>query len=326
MSDPTISMVLGVYNGAEQLRETIDSALAQTFRNHELILINDGSTDPRVERVLAEYEGSDRRVRIIRKNNEGLTRALIDGCAAARGAYIARMDVGDRMLPSRLERQKALLDAHPEAVLATCWTEFCGPEWEPLFTAGTDGAEDAETDEWVAPFSGDGADGDRKFGPTHHGSVMFRREAYRRVGGYHAQFYYGQDWDLWYRLAGCGSFCGISSVLYRCRIMADGLSMQNVELQRRIRACAYGAFLARSRGGDETGFMQEAARIRPSRKAEHGGHSARPAAAGWYFLGEALRRNRDMRCRRYFWRAIRSRPLDVRSWIRWGQSLWGAHP
>ncbi len=322
-SSPSISIVMGVYNAAEQLSETIVSVLAQGKGDFEFIIVNDGSTDSRVGEILADYVKRDSRIRLISKANEGLTRALIDGCSVAKGKYIARIDVGDVMLPERLSRQKAVLDKHSDVVLATCWTECCGPEWEHLYTVRNALLGKGDADEWVAAFPENGDDRNKLLGPTHHGAVMFRADAYRAAGGYRPAFYYGQDWALWYRLADRGKFAGVQEVLYRCRIFPEGISMQNAERQRQIHTCSRGAFLARRKGEDEAPFLGRAAAIRPHADGACQSFQT-PApnlAAGYYFVGEALRRNGDRRCRQYFRRALRLMPYSLKLWVRLVQSL-----
>src|SRR4029077_2278949 len=107
-----ISVVMGVYNGASTLAPTLDSILAQTERDFECIVVDDGSTDGTPE-ILARYGSRDGRIRLIHQQNAGLTRALTAGCAAARGVYIARHDAGDLSDPRRFELQKQALDADP---------------------------------------------------------------------------------------------------------------------------------------------------------------------------------------------------------------------
>ncbi len=321
--NPIISVVMGVYNSAEYLPETIESVLSQTESNFEFIIVNDGSTDARVEKVLEDYASRDKRVLVIHKKNGGLTRALIDGCAVAKGKYTARIDVGDVMLSGRLAKQKEVLDKHQDVVLVTCWTEACGPEWEHLYTTNekTVGSNDGLV--WIANVISDQEHENLIEGPSHHGSVMFRADAYRKVRGYRSEFYYGQDWDLWYRLAEVGKFAGVQEVLYRCRIFPEGISMGNVERQRAIHACSRGAYLARRRGEDETPFLEKAASIRPVR-SEPGKmkeSQRQRLAAGYYFVGEALRRNKDSRCRKYFAKAIQANHLHMKSWFRMLQSL-----
>ena len=129
-----VSVVISVYNGADLLRESVDSVLSQEGIHFELIVVNDGSTDSTAA-ILADYASNDPRVRVLTQANRGLTRALIAGCASARGTYIARLDCGDVCLPGRLAMQAAVLDAHPGCAFVSCWTEFCGPNGEYLYTA-----------------------------------------------------------------------------------------------------------------------------------------------------------------------------------------------
>ena len=316
-----ISIVMSACNDADHVPITTESVLCQTEKDFEFIIVNDGSADERVESILEDYASRDPRIRIIHKTNEGLTRALIDGCAVAKGEYIARIDVGDVMLPERLAKQKAVLDKHQDVVLVSCWTECCGPEWEYLYTTKEKTFGTKEGSEWIANVISDQDHDDLIEGPSHHGSVMFRADAYRDVGGYRAEFYYGQDWDLWYRLAEVGKFAGVQDVLYRCRIFPDGISMGNVKRQRAIHACSRGAFLARWRGEDETPFLEKAFEIRPKPAAGKKQKSIAKRSAGYYFIGETLRKNRDPRCRGYLLNAIAIQPWNIKTWVRLVQSL-----
>ncbi len=309
---------MSTYNDAAYLAESIDSVLTQDFRDFEFIIVNDGSPDPMTGEILAEYVRNDSRIRVVHKRNEGLTRALIAGCADAQGEYLARIDVGDVMTSDRLQRQKDLLDKQPDVVLVTCWTESRAPQWEYLYTSkalpSISGGENV-----LSPR----LDGDLLFGPTHHGAVMFRCETYRGVGGYHSQFYYGQDWDLWYRLAEQGKFACVEAILYKCRIFPAGISMSNVEQQQRIHACSRGAFQARQMRKDESPWLERASAIRPDPHATP--ERKRPSASGYYFVGEALRRNGNAACRPYFLSALKSAPFTPRSYVRLLQSLLLGH-
>src|SRR5437867_4347597 len=118
---PSISVVLPVYNCPHYVGEAIDSILAQSYADFELIVINDGSTDetPRVlERV------RDSRVRLYAQENRGLAATLNRGIELARGRYIARQDQDDASLPERLEKQVAFLDAHPNCALVGTWAQI----------------------------------------------------------------------------------------------------------------------------------------------------------------------------------------------------------
>jgi len=262
--------------------------------------------------ILSKYEKRDKRIKIIRKANEGLTKALIEGCKTAIGRYITRIDVGDIMISTRLDKQKAILDDNQDCAFVSCETEFCGPKWEYLWVERGKCAynkpvviipDDPNEPEWIIP---------------HHCSVMFRHTAYEFVGGYREQFYYAQDWDLWYRLTRAGKFYLIPEVLYRVRIFPNSIGMSSKRYQDALDKCLKNAFAAVQNNKDEQPWLEKASLIRPDIPKLEKRKNAEP---GFYFVGEALRRNSDNRCRGYFWRAINQAPWRARSYIRWIQSF-----
>jgi glycosyltransferase involved in cell wall biosynthesis len=305
-----ISVVMGVYNGAATLAATLDSVLGQTERDFELIVVDDGSTDA-TSNILDEYAARDPRIRIIRQANAGLTRALIAGCAAARGVYIARQDAGDLSDPRRFELQKRALDADDTIAFVSSATRFVGPELEPMQVHRGSGA--AIKPAFIIELSAPHALTD---GPTHHGAVMFRRDAYERAGGYRAAFYYGQDYDLWYRLAEAGKFQCIEEVLYTARVTPDSISGAARERQLAIGKLSQEALIARQSGKPDAPILERAAAITPARS-----RNVSRRGNGLYFIGEALRRNGDRRARRYLRQSVLAWPLSIRAWVRYLQSL-----
>lgn len=203
---PSLSVVIGAYNCVATIDETLGSVLRQANQDTEVVVVDDGSTDD-MPRLLAAWSASDRRLRVIRQDNAGLTRALVRGCSAARGDYIARQDVGDLSLPGRFRLQLTFLDAHPECSMVACGHRVRAPygeimdevRWEDGGAALTRILRAARVEELQTP---------------HHGSVMFRRDAYERVGGYRPAFYFSQDLDLWMRLVEVGDLGMIDEVLY----------------------------------------------------------------------------------------------------------------
>lgn len=106
---PKISVIIPVYNGGGYLQLCIDSILAQTFKDFELILIDDGSTDGS-EKVCDEYAKMDKRVRVVHKANEGINATRRRGVHEAKGEWIAFSDDDDTMTPDALESLYALHD------------------------------------------------------------------------------------------------------------------------------------------------------------------------------------------------------------------------
>ena len=113
-STPAVSVLMSVRDGAPWVREAVESVLAQTAPDLELIVIDDGSTDATTD-VLASFR--DSRLRVERQPPAGLTRALNRARGLARAPLLARLDADDLALPERLARQRAFLDSHPEVGL-----------------------------------------------------------------------------------------------------------------------------------------------------------------------------------------------------------------
>jgi glycosyltransferase involved in cell wall biosynthesis len=116
---PVISVVMPVYKASRYLRAAMDSILAQTFGDFEFLCIDDGSTDESPA-ILREYADRDLRIRIITKNNGGVTSALIAGVGEAKGEFIARMDADDIADSRRFALQVEHLRAHSDCVAVGC--------------------------------------------------------------------------------------------------------------------------------------------------------------------------------------------------------------
>ena len=113
----TVSIIVPVYNRAAMLRQAVASALAQTHRELEVIIVDDASTDDTPE-VIRELERGDPRVRSVRRENGGPGLARETGRQAARGEFLQYLDSDDLLLPRKLELQVAALRADPEAGVA----------------------------------------------------------------------------------------------------------------------------------------------------------------------------------------------------------------
>lgn len=125
MTTPKITVTLPCYNCEATVGRTLDSVLAQTCTDFEVVAVNDGSDD-NTAGVLAEYARRDSRIRTFSIEHGGVIAAANAAIEAARGQYVARMDADDEMLPERLAGQSRLLDDNPEIGLAGCRVRFGG--------------------------------------------------------------------------------------------------------------------------------------------------------------------------------------------------------
>lgn len=296
-SKPTVSVVMSVFNGEGALSETMDSVLSQEGVDFEFIVVNDGSTDGSGD-ILNGYARRDPRVRVLHQENQGLTRALIRACGEARGAYIARQDAGDISLSDRIARQVQLLSCCPEAVLLSCGTRVVGPAGELLYETiqSTKELTNGLTQLTLTQIKG----------PSHHGSVMFDRAAYTRVGGYRAAFRVAQDLDLWLRLAEIGSCLSLPEILYQASLNHDSISQtrrsQQLSTAQFIIMCA----AARRDGRDEAALLREWEATADVAEPQSSKHQSLQGAKFYYFLARVLRKREPSRARSYYWRAFRA--------------------
>jgi len=187
-ADPTVSVVLSVRNGGSDLPQALDTILKQSFSDFELIVINNGSTDG-TGAFLDQI--ADPRVRVYHQEDQGLAAALNRGISLARGRYIARQDHDDLADPSRLAKQVAFLDAHPEHALVGTRAEI----WVGDKPSGR--FHDHPTEDKILRF-------DLLFdNPFVHSSMMIRKSALDHVGVYSTDpaRQPPEDYELWSRIA-----------------------------------------------------------------------------------------------------------------------------
>jgi glycosyltransferase involved in cell wall biosynthesis len=177
---PKVSVIIPCYNQGAYLDEAVNSVLHQTWRDFEIIVINDGSDDGETRRLLAAYDRP--RTRVIHTENMGLAGARNTGIAAATGEYILPLDADDRIGTEYLEKAVAVLDRRPEIGIVYCRAEKFG----------------AQRGSWDSPeFSLRGM----LLGNLIFCSALFRREDWQRTGGYDPGMAVGwEDWDFWLSL------------------------------------------------------------------------------------------------------------------------------
>jgi glycosyltransferase involved in cell wall biosynthesis len=216
---PRVSVLMPVHNAQRYLEEALDSVLAQSFGDFELLVVDDGSTDGSLA-VLGRYAARDHRVRVTSRARTGYLVALNQMLGEARGELAARMDADDVALPGRFARQVAFLDDHPDVVCvggAAVLIDSGGRTLDELKRP----LDDASIQE--AALSGDT--------PIIHPSAMMRLADVRSVGGYREPTYLAEDLDLWLRLGERGRLANLPEVVVKYRIHDGSVSAVHRRLQ-----------------------------------------------------------------------------------------------
>lgn len=204
---PLVTVVSVFHNRAAHVAASVESLLAQTWPNLEIILVDDGSTDGTLE-AMQRFE--DPRLSIVSHPNMGFVRAIRQAIAQSNGAFVAIHGSGDISAPTRIEAQAAVLIAHPRVGVVGCHVENDG--------------DDGSTHMFRPPGGQDFATVIRTRNLFTHGEVMFRRDLYDRVGGYRDYFRFAQDRDLWMRLSRTTAYAIVPEPLYRRRKIDGGVS------------------------------------------------------------------------------------------------------
>ncbi|GAB4532528.1 MAG: glycosyltransferase [Anaerolineales bacterium] len=189
---PELSVLLPCYHAARTLDEALESLALQTFRDFEIVAVDDGSTDATAE-ILTRWLGCGLPLRVFRTPHRGLVPALQDGLAACRAPLVARMDADDRAHPDRFAAQVDFLRAHPEVDVVSCLVEAFPPE------AVRPGMQRYLA--WLNALTTDEAIRREIFveSPLVHPSVTFRKAVVEAAGGYRDPGW-AEDYDLWLRL------------------------------------------------------------------------------------------------------------------------------
>ena len=230
MGKPLVSIILTLYNGKRFIHKTIESALAQTYTDWEMIVVNDASTDGSAD-IISSFD--DPRIRIVSLEENGqLCNAHIVGDGEAKGKYMAVLDKDDLWEPDKLEKQVAYLEEHPDTGVCFTMMSFIDENGQlkedaalqHIFTA-----PNRSRAEWIHELLTTG---------NHlcHPSALVRMDALREAGDYRMLYLQVQDYDLWLRIALKHNLYVIQEPLVRYRRFDESgsLSQKNRENDRRV--------------------------------------------------------------------------------------------
>lgn len=229
---------MAVRDGAAFLEAALASLAGQDFEDFEIILVDNGSSDQTAD-IIADWVKREPRLRPFRLERPGLARSLRYAASLARAPLLARLDSDDIALPSRFRMQCAVMEKNPSLGLLGTAVEVIdihgrklGERQPPL------------TDAAIKQFLTVG-------NPFVHSSVMMRRDAYDRAGGYREGLRLCEDFDLWCRMAEVTEVANLDVPLVQYRLHGGGLSFRKATRMALTDTCIIAAQHARRLGEPE---------------------------------------------------------------------------
>jgi glycosyltransferase involved in cell wall biosynthesis len=213
-----VSVVVPAFDGENRIAGTLRQLRHQTFRDFEIVVVDDGSRDGTAA-VVRRLVNDDPRIRLVEQANRGTAGARNRGIAEARGDLIAFLDDDDLWLPQKLELQVARLDEVPKAAVVSCFSALVDADHRLLgwrFGGETEGDVYREMLEWDMVSGGSVA--------------LARRAALEEVGGYDESLRHRADWDLWIRLSRTYSFTCVPQALVGYTRRAGSTSRDSEEM------------------------------------------------------------------------------------------------
>lgn len=225
------------YNAERYIALAVESVLAQTFREFELLIVDDGSTD-RTAAVVRSF--NDPRIVLIGQENMGIAGALNTGLKAAQSDLIVRFDSDDICYPERLERQYRFMGENPDYVLAGSMVDYMDREGRYIFTCHSL----ADTDQAVRrlPY---------KVCPFLHPSVIYRKDPVLALGGYNLNAHGFEDHLLWRALIRHGKVCNLPEVLLSIRFHPGSVTMDETCRRASFLFIKYAALQKETISGEE---------------------------------------------------------------------------
>ena len=184
-NDPLISVIVPCYNQGQYLDEAVDSILAQTYQNFEIIIINDGSTEPESIKILNNYQKP--KTQVIHTSNQGVCRARNTAIETAQGKYIFPLDADDKIAPTYLEKALKIIENNFDVGIVYCETILFG-------------AQEGTSTSSPLPklFLGQDSLPEILLHNRIHNSALYRKSDWELVNGYKPNMVYGlEDYDFW---------------------------------------------------------------------------------------------------------------------------------
>lgn len=197
-----ISIIIPAYNSAKYISLAVKSVLNQTYQDFELLIIDDGSTDNTKE-IIESFK--DKRIEYIYQNNTGAASARNTGIKKAKGEYIAFLDADDRWKPDKLARQIKEITCNPETAMIYSAIEII---YEEISDTKTVRFKKYNNNDFIKSLLVDPF----KSIPLPS-TVLIKKSSLHKAGEFNSDYFTGEDWDLWLRVASFGECRYIDEVL-----------------------------------------------------------------------------------------------------------------
>ena len=208
-----VSVILPTFNSSKTIRKAIDSIISQTYRNWEMIVINEFGSDDGTADIVRGYVGKDRRIRLVQLHERlGLAESLNLGLRLSKGRYVARMDSDDCSLPSRFEKQVKILDDDDGIGICGTWQKHVGNTVWIHRAAADDGTCRARLLFWC---------------DLCHSTLMLRKDVFLANGLFYDRNYLAEDYELWTRAM---EFTGIRNIPEVLGIYSEGSGITKAKL------------------------------------------------------------------------------------------------
>lgn len=226
-AQPAITVLMPAYNATKYIADAITSVLEQSFKNFELLIINDGSFDD-TETIIKSF--NDERIKLINQPHQGIAAALNMGLLNAAAELIARFDADDICYPQRLQVQYDFFEANPGYVLTGSDVDYTEYNGGHLYYYSNIGHTHEEIKERISNFC-----------PFIHSSVMYKKSVALQLGGYDVKAHSFEDYRLWIKFITMGKVCNTKTPLIKVRLNPESVTVDEklrgkrfIELKREM--------------------------------------------------------------------------------------------
>lgn len=218
MKDPSVSVIIPVYNGARFIKKAVESVEKNTFKDFEIILVDDGSKDESKKtcfKIVKKYKN----IRFFPfVKNKGLSHSLNFALTQAKGRYIARLNQDDTMTKDRLLNQVTFLEKNNEYVVVGGKVQLVDEKNRLIETISPPLTDEEIRKSWLI------------LNPFYDPDVMYRKDAYLKTTGYDQIFYPADDYHMWYQMGKFGKLANLDKVVTKVLIHDKAATLRSLRL------------------------------------------------------------------------------------------------